>query len=93
MKHDMIDYRDYLVRQIEKNKVDVRLGMPATAEIVKSFNPDAVICAVGSNIMIPPLPGIDRDKVLTFMDAFYRPDSLGKDVIIVGGGIVACEAA
>lgn len=92
-KHDMVLYRDYLVRQLEKNGVEVRLNTPATKELIQSMKADAVICAVGSNIMIPPLKGIDRDKVLTFMDAFYRPDSLGKDVIIVGGGIVACEAA
>ena len=92
-KHDMVEYRDYLVRQVKKNNVDVHLNTPATSEVVKSYNPDAVICAVGTNIAIPPLPGLDRTKVLTFMDAFYRPDALGKNVIIVGGGIVACEAA
>lgn len=92
-KHDMVLYRDYLVRQLKKNGVEVRLNTPATKELIQSMKADAVICAVGSNIMIPPVKGIDRDKVLTFMDAFYRPDSLGKDVIIVGGGIVACEAA
>ena len=92
-KHDMVLYRDYLVRQLEKNGVEVRLNTPATKELIQSMKADAVICAVGSNIMIPPVKGIDRDKVLTFMDAFYRPDTLGKDVIIVGGGIVACEAA
>ena len=92
-KHDMVLYRDYLVHQLEKNGVEVRLSTPATKELIESMRPDAVICAVGSNIMIPPLKGIDRNKVLTFMDAFYRPETLGKDVIIVGGGIVACEAA
>ena len=92
-KHDMVEYRDYLVRQVKKNNVEVHLNTPATSEVVKSYNPDAVICAVGTNIAIPPLPGLDRTKVLTFMDAFYRPDALGKNVIIVGGGIVACEAA
>ena len=92
-KHDMVLYRDYLVRQLEKNKVDVRLNTPATLESVQALHPDAVICAVGSNIMIPPVKGVDRDKVLTFIDAFYKPETLGKDVIIVGGGIVACEAA
>jgi len=92
-KKDMVLYRDYLVCQIRKNNVEVHLNTPATLDIVKSFKPDAVICAVGSNIMIPPIKGIDRDKVLTFMDAFYKPETMGKDVIIIGGGIVACEAA
>ncbi|MEA4946267.1 MAG: FAD-dependent oxidoreductase [Oscillospiraceae bacterium] len=92
-KKDMVLYRDYLVCQIRENNVEVHLNTPATLDIVKSFKPDAVICAVGSNIMIPPIKGIDRDKVLTFMDAFYKPETMGKDVIIIGGGIVACEAA
>ncbi len=93
MKHDMVEYRDYLVRQIVKQGVKVQLNTPATFDLVSSMKPDAVICAVGSNIMIPPLKGVDRSKVLTFMDAFYHPESLGEDIIIVGGGIVACEAA
>ena len=92
-KKDMVLYRDYLVRMIEKNKVEVHLNTPATLETVRSYAPDAVICAVGSNIFIPPIKGVERDKVLTFMDAFYKPETIGKNVIIVGGGIVACEAA
>lgn len=92
-KKDVVLYRDYLIRQAVKAGVDIRLNTPATLEGVKALGPDAVICAVGTNIMIPPIRGIDRDKVLTFMDAFYHPETIGKDVIIIGGGIVACEAA
>lgn len=92
-KIDMVLYRDYLVCQLKKAKVEVHLNTTATSDIVKAYKPDAVICAVGSNILIPPIKGVDRNKVLTFMDAFYKPETIGKDVIIVGGGIVACEAA
>jgi len=93
LKHDTVEYKDYLIRQVEKSGVKVMLNTPATKELVKSLAPDVVICAVGSNILIPPIQGVDREKALTFMDAFYRPETLGKDVVIVGGGIVACEAA
>ncbi len=93
LKTDTVAYKDYLIRQVNKLGVDVRLNTEATAEYVRSLGPDAVICACGSNILIPPIPGVDREKVLTFMDAFYRPETIGRDVIIIGGGIVACEAA
>ena len=48
---------DFLLRQVGKHKIDVRLGTAATCESVLSEHPDAVIFAAGSEIYAPPVPG------------------------------------
>lgn len=91
-KQEVVQYKDYLARRTCK-LCEVRLNTEATAEVVKTFSPDAVICAVGANIFIPPIPGLGDEKPLTFMDAYYSPEKIGRQVVLVGGGIVGCETA
>lgn len=91
-KEEVVFFKDYLARKVCK-LADVRLNTEATADTVKALAPDAVICAVGARIFVPPISGVDRDSALTFMDAYYTPEKIGKKVVLVGGGIVGCETA
>ncbi len=91
-KLEVTQYKDYLVRTVCKC-ADVRLNTEATCNIIQALHPDAVICAVGAKIFIPPVPGVDRTAAKTFLDAYYQPNRIGKKVILIGGGIVGCETA
>jgi len=91
-KKEVILYKDYLARKVCK-LVDVRLNTEATPDAVKALAPDVVICAAGAGIFVPPIPGLDKEHALTFMDAYYTPEKIGQKVVLVGGGIVGCEVA
>lgn len=88
-KTDLGIFKDVLVRRVKKRGIKVLLGKEFTPDDVRSFGADAVILALGSRPIIPPLSGIEHGiKALEVYDNMSR---VGKKVIIVGGGLVGCE--
>lgn len=90
-KREMREYRDYLIRQVAKSPVQVRLNTEATPELLAVEQPDGVIVAVGAEPFIPPIPGVDGPQVVTALDVFGHEDDLPGEVVIIGGGLVGCE--
>lgn len=90
-KHDLARFRDYLVCQAQKRDIDVRLNTEATAELVAAERPDTVIVAVGSEALIPKIPGADGENVLTGVDVIGHEEKVGGRVVIIGGGLVGAE--
>jgi pyruvate/2-oxoglutarate dehydrogenase complex dihydrolipoamide dehydrogenase (E3) component len=84
----------YLSRQalkVSRVPIDVRLNTEVTADIVESFKPDIIIAALGSRPMVPPIKGIDRNNVVGAEDVYYHPEIVGKNAVIMGGGLVGLE--
>ena len=74
--------------------IEVRLGTEATAELVSSLEPDAVIAALGSRPTVPKyLKGYDNSKVIGAVQAYEDLDSVGSRVVVIGGGLVGSELA
>lgn len=92
-KTDLVRYRAYLARQVEKSSITLHLGTEASPADIRAERPDAVIVAVGAEPSIPPLPGRELPHVISALDLHENMDSLGKRVVIVGGGLIGCEAA
>ena len=98
IKADMKDYLKWLEVQTRKianaGKARVLLNTEATPEMIEMEGYDAVIIAVGSEPIIPDIPGIDKPHVMWAADAQtkYR-DKVGDKVVIIGAGDVGMEAA
>ncbi len=92
-KYLLRGYRDYLIRQVEKRAVTVRLNTEATPEIVSAEAADAVLVASGSTPAIPDIPGVSGDNVITAPEAYASPERIGKRAAVVGGNMVGCETA
>lgn len=90
-KIDLEAYLDYLIRQIEKSNIDLRIGIEATPEIVEEISPDSLIIAVGAQTTKPPIKGIEKDNVIQAIDAIYNSELVGEEIVIVGGGSIGCE--
>ncbi len=90
-KGDIFPWINYLVNQVDKAGVEVRLNTDATAEIVTEGNPDAVVIATGSIPAMPDIPGIDKSNVVTAQDVLSGKATTGQNVVIIGGGMVGCE--
>lgn len=56
---------DWLVREIGRSSVDVRLNTPASVELLRQLAPDAVIVATGARRDMPELPGNDLPHVFS----------------------------
>ncbi|MDO4623061.1 MAG: FAD-dependent oxidoreductase [Eubacteriales bacterium] len=80
-------------KRVRKAGVKVLLNTEATPEFVKMFAPDTLFVAIGSETLVPPIKGINSDKVLSAIEAEEHPEKLGKKIVIMGGGLVGAEAA
>jgi len=83
----------YLATQVEKAGVKVERGKEISLDLVKQINPDVVILATGATPVIPPIPGINKNNVVTAVDVLQGKANVGKKVVIIGGGTVGCETA
>lgn len=91
-KDDLKRYKDYLVRQVQKNgNIDVRMNTEASPEMMAELAVDTVVIAAGGTRFIPPVEGADRSNVYHALDAYGKEAELGDHVVIVGGGFVGCE--
>lgn len=73
--------------------VNIVLGKNITASAVLKNKPDAVIVATGAGALVPDVPGINGQNVVTAHDYLAGKEVKGKTVIVVGGGSVGCEVA
>lgn len=83
----------YLERQISKLQVKIKTGMEADLQTIKEERPDAIIVATGGNPIMPGFPGIEGKNVYVASAVLDGGVSVGKDVVIIGGGTVGCEVA
>ena len=58
----------HLAHQVEKQGVEIRLGVEVTPEMVAAAAPDVVVLATGSLPLIPSIPGAEQDNVVTYWD-------------------------
>ena len=90
---DIAKLCELLIRRTENAGVKVVLNTEVTPEYIRSFDPDFLVIAIGSNELVPPIKGIDGDNVVMAIEAELHPEKLGKKVAIMGGGLVGSEAA
>lgn len=68
-------------------------GTRDTPELLRQLAPDAAILATGSGPLIPPIPGLDSCGFVTAQDMLEGRAVVGAGVLVVGGGMIGCEAA
>jgi 2,4-dienoyl-CoA reductase-like NADH-dependent reductase (Old Yellow Enzyme family)/thioredoxin reductase len=85
------DFKNYLIRQIGKSNVKVRLNTEATPEMLKEEKYDAVLVAVGSEPIVPRIPGTDGKNVVFAKDVYGKENTLAHKVVVIGGGEVGVE--
>ncbi|MCI8539679.1 MAG: FAD-dependent oxidoreductase [Oscillospiraceae bacterium] len=89
-KWTLRDYKNYLIHQVEKKGIHVVLNTRATPEMVADRY-DTVIAAVGAQPVIPRIPGADGANVTVATNALMNAGTIGKTVVIIGGGEVGVE--
>jgi 2,4-dienoyl-CoA reductase-like NADH-dependent reductase (Old Yellow Enzyme family)/thioredoxin reductase len=90
-KGDIFPWIEYLVNHVKKAGVEVKLNTDATTGVVTKKNPDAIVIATGGTHAMPDIPGIDKPNVITAQDVLSGKAKAGRNVVIIGGGMVGCE--
>lgn len=91
-KDELQRLTDYLISEVQRLGVEVRLNEEATAESVLAWQPESVILATGATPVVLPVPGHDRETVVTAWDVLAGAP-VGERVVVIGGGSVGLETA
>jgi 2-enoate reductase len=73
--------------------VKVILGTQPTAEEIRGTRPDFVLLATGSEPILPDIPGLDGPNVHLAERVLRGQADVGKNVVVIGGGLVGLETA
>lgn len=92
-KHEMYELTGTYERLARKAGVDIRLNTEVTKEYAEAMKPDALIIAVGSKPLIPPIRGLDSGNVIVVNNYYLEKDKVTDDVVVFGGGLAGCECA
>lgn len=92
-KHEYRDYLEWMKRELKKSGVKVEMGVTVDKAYVEKFAPDAIVVSSGSVPAIPPIPGVNGDNVMSAMDVLMDHSKVGNNVVLIGSGMVGCEAA
>ena len=88
-KWPLRDFKNYLIRCVKREGINVKLGTAATPELLEGF--DSVVLALGAKTKVPVIPGIDSARVLTAAEVLEDESLCGDRVVIIGGGEVGAE--
>ena len=88
------ELRDYLVGEMKRLDVDVRLGTKATAELARKEGADVAIVAIGASQYPPRIPGIEMKNVVLSRDLLEGTARIrGEKVVVLGGGTSGAQIA
>lgn len=90
-KYSLAKFKNYLIKQIEKSSVEVKLNTEITPDKLQEEEYDAIIIAIGAEPLVPAIPGVEETILAT--DTYGKEDTLGDEIIVIGGGQVGCETA
>jgi len=84
---------DWAINQARESGVKVRLGTEATASLIKQAKPEVLMVAIGSDFLVPPVPGCDKECAATAGDVLLGKKTPGDKVVVIGAGLIGCETA
>lgn len=92
-REEFVRALDYLINQMIKLEIDIRLNTEVNSQIILKDSPDAVIVATGNIPIIPDIPGINGKNVVHAKDVLLDKVDIGDKIVIIGGGATGVETA
>ena len=93
-KEKLLWFKDYMEKQLTKYGAKVETGKEADANYILSLSPEVAIIATGGQPIIPDSWQLDPSFATTAWDVLKgQVEITGKQVIVIGGGLVGCEVA
>ena len=89
-KWTLKDYKDYLIRQVEKRDIKILLGTKAIpSELDGKY--DCIVVAIGAEPFVPELEGFKNKNVYMASDILMDRSLAKGKTVIIGGGEVGTE--
>lgn len=94
VKQELSNGLRWMIDEVKKAGVEIRLNTEATEEIIAELNPDEIILATGAQPVMPAwITGSGHKNVVSAWDILAGKVPAGMNVVVIGGGSVGCEAA
>jgi 2,4-dienoyl-CoA reductase (NADPH2) len=90
---EFLVFGEDLASQLALHDVRVLLNSPVDGKTLGRERPDYLILATGGEPIIPPIPGVDGENVVSAWDVLAGKVETGRKVVIIGGGAVGIETA
>lgn len=91
-KADIRPLMQSLITQVEKTGVRI-VAEEATAANIKASGCDVAILAVGAEPIQLKIPGADKKHVYNALEVLAGKQTPGKNVVVIGGGLIGSETA
>ena len=92
-KMEMYQLAGTYARFAEKAGVKIVTSTEVTKELIEKESPDALIVAVGSEPLLPPIKGLNGENVTIVNNYYLEKENVTGNVIVLGGGLAGCECA
>ncbi len=92
-KWPLRNFKDYMIRQVEKSNIEVSLTCEASPELIRENAFDVVIVACGAVPKRLDIPGAWEEHTWLPIDVYGKEEQLGHKVVVVGGGDIGTETA
>lgn len=92
---DLQPYLDWMIREMKRLPIDIKLGAVADDKTIASLKPDAIMVAVGGTNTQPAFAGAEHTvgggKLYQLVHENFK--GIQGEVVVLGGGVIAVEIA
>lgn len=82
-----------MAEELRRLGVKTVLGRAPSVEEVRALSPDGVVLACGAEPIVPNIPGIELEKVVTFEEMISGKRAVSGRAAVIGAGITGLECA
>jgi len=83
----------YLAGSLNTSGVKVFLNKEVNRKMMEDINLEVAIIATGATPMIPDIPGVRGKNVVLAWDVLAGKVEVGREIVIIGGGLVGLDTA
>jgi 2,4-dienoyl-CoA reductase (NADPH2) len=92
-RKEIENFCSFLQTRLQRTDVKILKAKRATAAFLKEHSPDAVILAAGAYPRKVKIKGLEEERVFSAWEILRGRGDLREPVLILGAGLVGCEAA
>ena len=90
---EFLIFAEDLARQLARHGVKVVLNTAVDRTLLEAEAPEVVVDARGGVPILPAIPGVERPQVVQAWEVLAGEATVGRRVVIIGGGAVGVETA